>query len=126
MSELPFDAGSWSNHRIEQEIAAMLPSGWSFGFYQDPDLVDWVFRFESTGGKVEWWDRNPALNLLLLSALGWLHLRDSKKVKHSPWVRRRETAHRPTRFERAQATVSDPPDLDPAEIEAVYCRHARK
>jgi len=69
------------------------------------------------------WEHRDVLDerLVLFAAYGWLQFRD-RKPENPVWIRRREVLPRPGKgtLTLPGTEVPDVPDLDPAEIRAVY------
>jgi len=122
---LPLDIGTWSEDRIQEELAARLPKGWAFTIIQAPSKM-WVVRIFS-GETEHWKGDNAAPNLALLSALGWLTLQGARRKTASPWVPR-TTEINPARLHEAAYRVSspdpEPEDLDP-KVAAVYSQRPK-
>ena len=124
---LPLDAYTWTLDQTQEEIAVRLPKGWGF----DIDQVEgnfWQVTILNEVNEPVWQGQDAAVNLVLFNALGWLDLRNTKP-NTGPWAPRRQNIDARTVHEEAyrkMVSEEDPPDLDPKEVESVYCRHPRK
>ena len=112
------EIGAWSLDEIRGEIVKIIPAGWSF---QEGREDRWFHvSFIKTGEPEEppfWSDKHTDPRLLLLNAFGWLWTRHQKPT-HPKW-RPRDPTTRPA-IRPPIPQVSDPPDLDPKEIQKVY------
>lgn len=119
----------WDVDRTLDEIQALLPPGWAFRF--EPHLRGfWVAEFYDKSKALLWEDANPAANLLLFDAYGWIKERVQPRKTPGPgsnWVRRRELTVQQVSAEALQRSrLPDPPDLDPNEVASVYDSHRHK
>lgn len=112
---------AWSNENIAAETQASLPPGWRFSYGLDRE-AGWWAKIVNAEGDVQW-EQSYVLDerLVLFAAYGWLNLRDCKP-QHPAWARRRELFPKPRtgKLTLPGTEVPDVPDLDPAEIQAVY------
>jgi len=121
---IPFDAASWVEERIQEELEGQLPPGWSVTLTKDPaTLMWWVTVFE---GEDERWKGDAAApNTVLLHALGWAMTRLSKSDEAGPWAPRRREITKDRLHELAYRVSSpdpEPEDVDPEEVASVYKR----
>ena len=111
---------SWSIDTILAEIKRLLPPGTSF---VEGSRNGWIvvtvqkMDAENPDEKIMWSDNGPDRRLLLLNAFGWLWVR-TQKPRHPAWKPR--PGGMPTRPHPAPLNFQGPPDLDPANIRAVY------
>lgn len=118
---LPLDSATWTEERIQQEIAIRLPQEWFFTLDKDPVTMKWWVKIFEIESKLVWESESIAPNLALLDALGWLELQFNRPREVGPWMPRGSTQSRP--HDRAYRTVApdpDPDDIDPDYIESVY------
>jgi len=123
---LGFDASSWDADRLQQEITIRLPAGWGFKVNSTEDQKQWVVSIIDDQQVELWSSVALTTQLALLNLLGWLEVRTSNLSDSSPWIRRRGDLN-PQRvhdlvYSKTYVT-EEIPDLDPAEIEAVYKSH---
>jgi hypothetical protein len=123
---LGLDASTWDADRLQQEIVLRLPDGCEFRIAPTEDQKQWVASVIDDQ-QVEVWSSVALTNqLALLNLLGWLEVRNSKPSNSSPWVRRQGDLN-PTRVHELvyskMYVEEEIPDLDPAEVEAVYKSH---
>lgn len=109
------EAAFWTVEETLHRLQSALPIGWRLTLrgearYSVAELHD------ETGQRV-WISSNPDPKLLYLEGLGWLRVRNHKP-SHPAWRPREREAL--LRVPNPVSQDPDPPDLDPAEIEAVY------
>lgn len=123
------DLFDWDVNRTLHEIRTLMPIGWTYKF-QPVERVYWSFEFSDTQGVVLWQDHNPAANIILFNAYGWLREKVApipKPRAGSNWIRRRELTLQAVNAEALrQSRTPDPADVDPAEVAAVYESHRHK
>jgi len=114
------EVASWAEADVEVELRGSLPQGWVFQFEFLEGM--WKVAFEE-GGRPIWEDVSTARNVALLSAYGWLWVHLHPKTKAGIWAPR--PVGEPNRVPPfpSKAVSPDPADLDPDEIDAVYCGH---
>jgi hypothetical protein len=124
MMQIPPDAWTWDRPRLETEIEAALPHGWQMSVETDED--GFTLCVLSEGEEARWTSTpRPAVLLALFDAYGWLALR-GEPDRPSAWVRRREVTLSEVQIDaKRRAAVPDPSDLDPGELDSVYCLHRK-
>ncbi len=122
---LGLDASTWDADRLKQEIAIRLPPGWEFNLVPTEDQKQWSSSITNDQQVEVWSSVAITAHLALLNLLGWLETRSSSPADSSPWVRRRGDLN-PQRVHdlvySKTFVTEELPDLDPAEIEAVYSK----
>ena len=128
---------AWSLDEIEAEIVAALPPGLHFELKPDESgfwsVSFWRVSDTTKDKQVVWDDVGPDQRIMLFNAYGWLWLRQQPKPpEHSPWQPDRleitsrvaKSMSRRILIEggvgRGPSRGSDPEDLDPLEVLAVY------
>lgn len=117
-----FEIATWSEDDTRAEIHKLLPDGWTFDFQADDGF--WVATFRDKEGAIVWEGDNPASNMLLFDAYGWLWLRLNPQRRTNVWTPRpgrKDEVPRPKSID-----VEDPADLDPEQIAAVYADRERQ
>lgn len=111
---------TWTIPEILQEIRARLTEGCTFveGTKEGWYIATVQQTVANAEVKVLWSESGADRKILLLNAFGWLWLRDQQPKRPAWRPRTGEGPSRPTRG--PLVNVPDPPDLDPAEIRAVY------
>lgn len=105
----------WGPEEAFQELKESLPLGWKLLLRME-DRYAVAELHDETANRV-WVGSNSDLKILCLDGLGWLMTRNHKP-EHPAWKPRE---HEITlRVPNQQSRDPDPPDLDPAEIAAVY------
>jgi hypothetical protein len=109
---------AWSVEEIQAAVRRALPDDWRFSGSR---VGPFRATIRDASGSQQWSGEGLDERLLMLDAYAWLLLRDHKAPEEGPWApRRRELTHRIVQAD-AEA-FADPPDLDPAELDAVYSR----
>ena len=123
---LDLDTSTWDANRLQQEIAIRLPAGSEFKVAPTEDQKQWVASVIDDQQVEIWSGVAITTQLALLNLLGWLETRNSKLSDSSPWVRRRGDLNPQRVHELVYSktyVTEEVPDLDPAEVEAVYKAH---
>lgn len=115
---------AWSDEETLAEIQAALPPGWAFKCPNDDGY--WVPAITDEQGVQVWGEPFADLRTALLSAFMWLWTRG--QPENPRWTRRRELHPHAVAgaFGLPHVAVPDPPDLDPAEVQAVYDDFAKR
>ena len=101
---------------------------WVFKIGSSEEQKAWEASITNPEEVVVWEGSALTAGLVLLDALGWIENRHHKVSEASPWVRRRGDLDPQRVHDIAYSKsfgLSDPPDLDPSEIESVV-RSAKK
>jgi hypothetical protein len=111
------EAGSWTADDVFERLGLVLPSGWrcektAEGEWHRIALLD-------AEGVQQWSGEHVDLRLLGLDALGWLRLR-GHQVRNPAWRPRVEEVPLQRPPMPLISVASDPADLDPDEVGAVY------
>jgi uncharacterized protein (DUF2235 family) len=107
---------AWSIEEARAEIDSALPAGWVFT-QSHVGLFRALIR--DAEGAVQWSESNYDERLLLLDTFGWLWTRTLEAPTEGPWApRRAELTSRSV--QRHALKLSDPEDIDPDELAAVY------
>jgi hypothetical protein len=123
---LDLDSSTWGADRLQQEITLRLPAGCDFKIVPTEDQKQWVVSVIDDQQVEVWSSVSLTTQLALLNLLGWLETRNSKLSESSPWVRRRGDLNPQRVHELVYSktyVTEEVPDLDPAEVEAVYKSH---
>lgn len=105
----------WDVEETLRRLTAALPPGWKLTVRVESGYS--VAEVCDAEGERRWLGSNPDPKLLYLEGLGWLMVRDHKPT-HPAWrPREREVV---LRVPNPLSNESDPPDLDPEEVAAVY------
>lgn len=118
---------TWSPDEVLQEIQRVLPKGWTLksgttktGFHVSVLLP----AVEGEERVLAWEDYHVDQRILLFNAYDWIVTRGGSSVPvKSPISRRQRLAQQAgTRWAEAlrKEAVSDPEDVDPDEVNAVY------
>jgi hypothetical protein len=125
---LSFEASTWDETRLRLEITLRLTVGWRFLVTPSEDQTHWVSSIFDDQEVELWSSQGLTLQVALLNLLGWLEIQANPLSDTSPWVRRRGELN-PQRVHEIVSqrfpVQEEVPDLDPAEIAAVYS-NARK
>lgn len=122
---LDLDASTWDAVRLQQEIVLRLPIGYGFTVAPTEDQKQWVSSVIDDQQVEVWSSVALTTQLALLNLLGWLETRNSKLSDSSPWVRKRGELNPQRVHELVYSktyVTEEVPDLDPAEVEAVYSK----
>ena len=116
------EMSAWTPEEIVLRIREELPKGWTtdYGYNKEDRLF--FFTFLDGEGEERWSELGLTAQILFLDAYGWLTLR-GKKPQHPVWQRRGEIDPRTIGVPVpavAREPVTDPEDVDPAEVAAVY------
>ena len=120
---------AWSLDEIQEELQKALPKEWKTERGEDEGHL-WIriLRPEGDGWVLEWDNFHFDEKVLLLDAFYWLWFRTQPRPAEgtSVWSRRRGELNQRTVTQRVLASVPDPEDLDPLEVQAVYDEAAKK
>lgn len=114
---------AWTIPEIIEEIRKLLPEGHVLveGIREGWHAA--TIQHGSPEPHVLWSATHADRKHVLLNAFGWLWLR-GQKSRHPVWKPRNWAPMR--RRPMTASRIPDPPDLDPAEIRAVYEREGTK
>ncbi len=113
---------AWTTRDIEQAIHAARPPGWQFCLEVEGGI--YTVAFTDAEGNDIWSREGIDERLILFDAYGWIQQRQLPRL-NPVWQRKQREMHRPQVGPTSLSGVnfSDPADLDPAEIDAVYREH---
>jgi hypothetical protein len=109
---------AWSADEIREAALEILPAGWHLMCGRD--VLFWAV-IQDTDGVYQWSCESPDERLLMLDVFGWLYLRGHRRSEGGPWSSRRRDITRRV-MTASGGSFDDPPDLDPAELDAMYSR----
>jgi hypothetical protein len=105
----------WSTEDALYELKERLPLGWRLTLREE-EGYSVAELYDETGSRV-WLNSSPDAKALYIDGSLWLMTRDHKP-QHPAWKPREHEAI--LRAPNLHSRDLDRPDLDPAEVEAVY------
>lgn len=112
---------AWSTHEIRAQAEAILPSGWSLTYREDPDSVQsFICEAKSETGTVVKVTAQPDQRVSAFDMYFWLFTRSIPNQRPaSNWTRRQDPRLHPITGRRSVSGSPEPPDpedLDPVAI----------